>query len=112
FLGIVGTHKNVARMHVGVEEAVSEDLGEKDLHATLGQFFHVCALGLERLHIGNGGAVDALHDQHFGAGVVPVDFRNIDQGGVLEITAQLRGVGGFPLQVQFVKNGLLIVGND
>jgi hypothetical protein len=31
-------------VHVGVEEAVAEHLGEEDLHAALGQHLHVGAL--------------------------------------------------------------------
>src|SRR5690554_3058181 len=101
-------HKDVARVHVGVEEAVPEHLGEKDLHAFLGQHFHVHAGISQSVHIGNGNAVDALHHQYGLAGVIPVDEGDVDQLGVFEVATQLAGVGGFPLQVQLVVDGGIV----
>ena len=43
--------KNVARMHIRMEEAVAENLGEEDLHATLCQQLHVHTMTLQRRYV-------------------------------------------------------------
>ena len=45
-LGVFERDEDVARVHVGVEEAVAEHLGEEHLHSALGQQLHVGAVGL------------------------------------------------------------------
>ena len=91
---IGGVHKDVARMHVGMKEAVLKHLGEKNLHAAFAQQLQVGTPGTQRLNIGDGNARYTLHGQHVAAGVVPVNLGYIEQLVVLEIASQLAGVGG------------------
>ena len=101
--------EDVARVHVGVEEAVTEHLGKEDFDAAFGQFLHVSALVCEGGQIGHWNAVDPLHHQHLVATPVPVDAGDIQQLGALEVAPQLRGIGGFAVQVQLVEDGLFVI---
>ncbi len=105
----IGLDEDVARVHVGMEKVVLEDLGEKYLHPAFAQQFHAHALGLEPVDLAHRGAIDALHDQNAGMTQFPVDFGDIKLPAAEEVFAQLAGVGGLPLQVEFVQDGLLIV---
>nr|GFD13108.1 hypothetical protein [Tanacetum cinerariifolium] len=60
-----GADEDVAGVHVGVEKAVAEHLGEEQLHATFGEFLHVGALIGQGRQIGDLNPVDALHHQYF-----------------------------------------------
>ena len=77
--GVADIHENIARVHVGVEETVPKNLGEEDLHPFLCQYFQIDAGFTKRRNVGNGDAVDALHDQNGLACVVPVDGGDINQ---------------------------------
>ena len=101
----------VARMHIGMEEAVAEHLGEEDLDAPLRQQLHIGALGLQRLHIGHRDTVNALHYHHAFAAVVGVHLRHVQHRAVFEITPQLNSVGGFPQQVQLIQQRFFIFTN-
>ena len=103
--------EDVARVHIGMEKAVAEHLGEEDLHTPLRQQLHIGSLSLERLHVGHRNAVDALHHHHAFAAVIGVHFRHIQHRAVFEITPQLNGVGGFPQQVQLVQQRFFILTN-
>ncbi len=87
--------KNIARMHIRMEEAVAEDLGEEDLHATFCQQLHINAMTLQRGYVWNRNAVDALHHHHGFAAVIGIDFRHIEHAAIFKIPAQLNGVGRF-----------------
>jgi hypothetical protein len=104
-----GADENIAGVHVGVEEAVAEHLGEENLHATLGQHLHVGTLVGQGRQVGDLHPVDALHHQHFGAAPVPVDLRYIQQRRAFEVALELAGVGRFAQQVEFVVNGFFVV---
>src|SRR5690606_35303857 len=93
--GIADIDKDIARMHVGMEKTVAEYLGKEDLHPFFRQYLHIDARLFERGYVGNRNPVNAFHHQHRFVGVVPVDEGDVDQRGVLEIPAQLAGVGGF-----------------
>ncbi|MNT85944.1 hypothetical protein D3C72_2261730 [compost metagenome] len=71
--------EDVAGVHVGVEEAVTEHLGEEDLNPALRQQFHVGAVGLQRGYVGDRNAVDALHHQYLLAAVIRVDLGHIER---------------------------------
>ena len=104
-----GADEDVARVHVGVEEAVAEHLGEENLHAAFGQQLHVGVLRAQGGDVGHRHAVDALHDQHLGPAVIPVDLRHVDQRRAFEVALELAGVGRFAQQVELVVDDLLVV---
>ncbi len=92
-----------------MEEAVAEHLRKEDLHAALGQQLHVDAVLLQRRHVGDGNAVDALHHQHGFATVVGIDLRHVQHRAIFKVTAQLNGVGRFAQQIQLVDQRFLVV---
>ena len=104
--GVSGVHEDVAGVHVGVEEAVAEDLGEKDFDAALGQHFEVGAGGVDGGFVGDVGGADALHHHHVFAAVAPVHFGNVEERRVFEVGAQLAGVRRFKHEVEFVGEGV------
>src|SRR5476649_1157503 len=106
-----GADEDVARVHVGVEETVAEYLGEEDLHAALGEHFHVGALVGQGGEVGDLHAVDALHHQHFGAAPVPIHLRHVQQLRAFEVALELAGVGGLAQQVEFVVDGFFVIGD-
>ncbi|MNV06328.1 hypothetical protein D3C71_967010 [compost metagenome] len=106
---IHGADEDVAGVHVGVEEAVAEHLGEENLHATLGEHFHVGALVGQGCQIGDLDTVDALHHQYFRPAPVPIDLRHVQQRRAVEVALQLAGVGRLAQQVEFVVDGFFVV---
>ncbi len=63
----------------------------------------------QSLKIGDGYSRNALHGQYIAAGVLPVDLGNVEQLVVLEVAAQLTGIGGLPAHIQFIENDQLVV---
>ncbi len=106
---LLGADEDVAGVHVCMEEAVAEDLGEENLHAAFGELLHVGALFGQPGHVGDRHAVDALHHQYLRAAVIPVDLRHVEQRRILEVAPELAGVGGLAQQVEFVVDGLGVV---
>ena len=92
-----------------MEKTVSEYLGEKNLHTTLRQFFHISALGFQRSDVADANAVDALHRQHAFAGIGPMHFRDVEQTGVFKIPSQGDGIRPFADQIQLVQNGFMVI---
>ena len=105
----VGFDEDVARVHVGVEKVVLEDLGEEDLDTPLSQQLHANALPAQGVGVAHRGAADALHHQHVLACQVPVDLGDVECLVVQEVAPQLGGVGGLAHQVELVEDGLLVL---
>ena len=97
-----GGDQDVARVHVGVEEAVAKHLREENLHARARQLLDVDALLAQRRDLRDRRAVHALHHHHLGRAVVPVHLRHQQQRRVREIAAQLARVGRLAHQIEFV----------
>ena len=104
---VIGSDKNIAGMHVGMEKVIPKHLGEKYLHATIRQYLQIHAFTLKPGHIAYRDAAYFLHHHRILAGVVPIDFGDVKHLGILKMTTDFRGIGGFPHQVQFVDNGFL-----
>ena len=107
--GVLARDEDVARVHVGVEEAVAEYLGKEDFHAAFGKLLHIGTLVGQRRQVGHRDALDALHHQYLVTAPVPVDLGNVDQLRIFKVAAQLGGVGGFAVQVKLVENGAFVV---
>ena len=97
-----GGDLDVARMHVGVEKTVAKHLGEKNLHAGAGEGRDVDPRGAQRVDLADRRAVHALHGHHRRVAPVPVDFGHFHQRRAGKVAPQLRGIGRFARQVQFV----------
>ena len=74
--GSPATHQDVAGVHVGVEEAVAEHLGEEDLDAVARELRDVDAGVAQALDLADRDAVHALHHHHVAVAVVPVHLRH------------------------------------
>ena len=104
--------EDVARVHVGVEEAVAEHLREEDLDAGARQALQVDARGLQLVDAPDRDAGHALHHQHLGLGGVPVDAGDHQERRVAEVAAQQRAVRGLAREVELVAEVLLELGDD
>ena len=78
--------ENIARMHIGMEEAVTEYLGKEDFNAAFSQNFHIGVLSVQLVDIRHWNTVNTLAYHDLSAGVVPVHFWHIQQFGIGEVT--------------------------
>ena len=98
-------------MHIGVKKPVAEHLGEKDCYAITRQLGNVHALPTQLFHFVDLHAVHALHDHHFGVAIVPEHLWNHDQIKPLHVASQLRCVGRFTQQIQFIVKVFVKLGH-
>src|SRR5690606_3114304 len=98
-LRAIRVDEDVARVHVAVEKAVAEYLGEKDLHTPLGEYPHIDVQRPQGGNIVDRNASSTLHHHHLAACVIPVHFGHIQQRGTQEIALELGGAGRFAHQV-------------
>ncbi len=110
--GIGDDDKDIAGMHVGVEEIVAEDLGKKNLDPVFGEPLDICSGFAQGIHVADRDAVDTLLDHDFGTAVVPVDLGHVKHVGTREVALQLRCIGRFTHQVEFVNDRLLVLGHN
>ena len=101
----VRTDQDVARVHVGVEEAVAEHLREEDLDAGARDVLDARALGADRVDLADGNAVHALHHHHLGGAPVPVHLRHREQRRVEEVAPQLARIRRLAHEVELVVRG-------
>ncbi len=101
-VGAFTTDQDVARMHVGMKEAMAEHLREEDLDAFARQLLQVDAGLAHLVHASDRNAVHALHRQHVHGAGTPVHLGHPQQTRVGEIAAQLIGVGALADQVELV----------
>src|SRR5579864_4233182 len=62
----IETHLDVARVHVGVKEAVAEHLREEDLDTFTRQLWNIDARGPQRLDLADRHTDHPLHHEHAG----------------------------------------------
>ena len=85
----VSSHRNVARMHVGVKKTIAEHLREKYFNAVAGQLFNVDASVAQLVDLVDWRGVQSLHHHHVLLAPVPVHFGHVEQRRAGEIAAQL-----------------------
>ena len=93
---------NVARVHVRMEKTIAKYLREKKRHAIFGQLRNVHARSAQCIHLTDGQALHALHDDDFGVTVIPIHLWNQNQIQTLHVSSKLRSVGGLPDQIQLI----------
>ena len=93
---------DVAGVHVGVEKTVTEHLREKKRHTIAGQLGNVHTRFAQAVHLADGHAVHALHDDDLGVAKVPNHLGDQHQMEALHVAAQLGSIGRFAHQVQLV----------
>ena len=96
--------EQVARMHVGVEEAVAQAWRRKVWITRAAERRQVEARGVERGAVGERHAVDPFHGQHVAGGAVPVDRRHAEIGIVLGVLRHLRERGRLEPQVHLDRD--------
>ena len=79
--------KNIAWVHIGMEETIAEYLSEENFNAALGQYFHIGILSFQCFEVCNRNAVNTLAHHHAGASEIPIDFRYVDKVGTVEIAS-------------------------
>ena len=104
--------EDVARMHIGVEIAIAKHLREKNLDARASEPRNVDALLPEPFDLADRRSRHALHHHDFTRAPIPVDFGHEQQRRVQEVAPQLRAIGGFACEVEFVVDGLVEFGDD
>ena len=95
-----------------MKEAVTEHLGEKDLHAPGGQLRNVHVCVLERLNIADRRPAYPFHDQDLGSAVVPVHRRHMDDFGIGKAPLEPGRIGALTAQVHLESQGPLVLLHD
>ena len=75
----VGGDEDVAGVHVGMEEAVAEDLGEEDFDTGFRQFLQVDAFVAQAVDLRDRHTLHALHDHHRRGAEIPMHFGHDEQ---------------------------------
>ena len=101
---VADIHQDVARMHVGVEQVVAENLGVKNTDTDPGQAVQVNAVITQALDVTDRNTGNPLHDQYRLTAIGPVYFGDVEFLRALEIAAQQGCIGRFPIHVQFIEN--------
>ena len=111
-LRVFSIDEDVPGMHVGVKEIVAEYLLEEDLDTAFGEDLEVHTLRTQGVEFADGDAVNALHHQHVGPGVIPEHQRVINEFRPEPIAPQQRAVGAFAHQIEFVENHGFVFAHD
>ena len=102
-----GIDEEIAGMHVGMEEAVTQRMAQEGLDQRVGQRIKVVPGGQKPVDIRHLDAVDPFHGDDITSGPFPVHGRNAEPGIVLGILGNLRKGGGLQPQIHFDLGGLL-----
>ena len=86
----VGVDEQVARMHVGVEEAVAQRVAQEGLHQRAAERRQVEPARCERGAVGQRRAVDPFEREHVARGALPVDRRHAEVRIVLRVVRASR----------------------
>ena len=74
----LAVHEQIAGMHVGMEKAVAQRLGEEAAHQSQRDFLGIMARGAQRVGVADGRAVDPFAGQHARRGAGPVHMRHAE----------------------------------
>ncbi len=81
----IGGDEDVARMHVGMKEAIAEHLGEEDFHTIARQLLEIDAGLDECRRLADGNAAHALHHHDTLGAVIPIHLGYLQQGRGREV---------------------------
>ena len=93
--------EQIARVHVGMEEAVAQRVAQERLHHGAGEMLQVEALGLQRGAIVERRALDPFERQHVFRGAVPIDRRHAEIRIGFRVLGKFRQRRGFEPQIHF-----------
>ena len=97
--------EQIARMHVGVKEAVAQRMAKKGLDQRAGDRREVEALGIEPRAVRQRRGVDPFQRQDFLGGAVPVDRRHAEIRIVLGVLRHLRKRRGLQAEIHLHRHG-------
>ena len=98
--------KQIAGMHVGMEEAVAQRLCEKAAHHQHRHLFGVAPGSGDGGGVAERNAVDPFAGQNIGGCARPVDVRHAEFGFAFGALIKLRRGGGFHAQVQLQRHAV------
>jgi hypothetical protein len=96
--------EQIARMHVGVEEAVTQRMTQEILDHLAAEIGQVDLCGFKFGAIVQRDAVDPFHGQHMMAGAIPVHGRHPKVRIVAGVLRHLGERGGFQPQIHFHRH--------
>ena len=96
-----GVGEEIARMHVGVEEAVADGVAQETLEELARQFLAVEPGRVERREVADRDALDPAGGEHCLGGVVPADVRDDEALVLFGVLLELGNGGRFEPQVEF-----------
>ncbi len=102
--------KDIARMHVSMEEVIAEHLSKENRQTFTCQIRTVHTQFIKGGNIRNRNTGNPFCYQH--VLTVHIDFRNIHHAGACEVMTHTAGIVRFQSQVQLIQNDLAIVLND
>ena len=96
--------EQIARMHVGVEEAVAQRVAQEALDHRAAERRQVEAFGRERGVVVERRAVDPFQRQHFARGAVPVHRGHAEVGVLARVLRHLRERRGFQAEIHLDRH--------
>ena len=87
--------KDVARMHIGMKEAVPEYLIEKTARSIFGKLFNIMTGGCQCFDIIYPDSINPFDDQHSSGGMIKVNIGDMNTVIIAQIIGQPPGGGGF-----------------
>lgn len=96
-------NEHVARVHVGVEKAVSEHLSEEHTHTAFREQFHIGAIRFQAFNIRDLDAIYSLRNHDSFITKVRKNFWYVKLFTAFEVATQLNRVRRFTTQIEFIK---------
>ncbi len=96
--------EQVARMHVGVEEAVAQRMAQERLQQSAPEMFEVEARGHEARAVGQRRGADPFEGEHVLGGAVPVDRRDAEIRIVPGVVRHLGDRRGLEAEIHFDRD--------
>ena len=97
------THSDVARVWVGMEEAMVENLRSIVVEHLLANFFKIVSFGYKPLVVIDGNALNVFHDQAVLAAQLGIDLRAVYECNILVELAEQQQVLGFDFEIGLVE---------
>ena len=101
----LGVDEQVAGVHVGMEEAVADRMGEEGLDDLAAEAFEIMAGGTQRLDVGEPDTVDPFIDQDLARGQPPVRHRHAEIGVLPGVLGEFGEGRGLEPQIHFHRDG-------
>ena len=108
----IGSHEQIALVHVGMEIAAADGLRQECQNQPLRQSLAVVACGIERCDITDLDAVDPVEGHHPAIGAIPIDFGHAIPGKSMHLFGQFRCGCRFAPQIEFAHGPAAQIGDN